>query len=107
MHENYPAQFGAIAGFLVGKGWNVVFGTARENFEADKLHKQPNGTTVIRYQRSRETREDAHRYLIGTEKAVLNGQGFARAGALLKKSLGFAPTSNGHNSLIRSPILKR
>ncbi len=90
LHENYPAQFGAIAGHLASNGWTVVFGTARENFEVEKIHKQPNGVSVIRYQRSRDPREDTHRYLVGTEKAVLNGQGFARAGAMLKKS-GFKP----------------
>ena len=90
LHENYPAQFGSIAGYLASQGWTVVFATARDDFEPDKFHKRSDGTTVVRYQRNRDVRAETHRYLIGTERAILNGQGFARTGAMLKKS-GFTP----------------
>lgn len=90
VHENYPAQFGALAGSLSARGWNVIFATAHEHFAHGMLHQRPDGTKVLRYMRRRDPRRDAHPYLLGTERSVLNGQGLARAAAALKKG-GFTP----------------
>ena len=90
VHENYPAQFGALAGYLQRNGWRTVFATANEKFRPGVLHRQDNGVDVVRYERKREPNKDTHRYLLGTERAVLNGQGFARAAIGLKQA-GFDP----------------
>jgi len=88
IHENYPAQFGALAEYLGSRGWKVVFATAREDFKPGKVRRIGN-VDVVRYTRAREA-EGRHPYLKGTEHAVLNGQAFARTGAGLAKG-GFTP----------------
>ncbi|MFK7750930.1 MAG: glycosyltransferase [Sedimentitalea sp.] len=90
IHENFPAQFGGIASHLAGQGWTVIYATAHEHFVEGRLHRRPQGYDVLRYKRGRETRNDSHRYLVGTERAVLNGQGLARAAYSLKAT-GFEP----------------
>lgn len=90
IHENYPAQFGALAGYLKAKGWRVLFATAHDGFEHDRVHQRSNGVEVVRYSRQRDPSEDTHRYLFSTERAVLNGQGFARTAVKLKNG-GFTP----------------
>ncbi|MBL3564795.1 glycosyltransferase [Rhodovulum sulfidophilum] len=90
-HENFPAQFGGIAGYLVARGWNVVFATAAEAFPRDRLVRLPEtGLRVMGYARHRDVVPATHRYLHGTERAVLNGQGLARAAIRLRRQ-GFAP----------------
>ena len=91
IHENFPAQFGGLAQYLAGRGWRVVFATAAEHVTHDgKDHMLLPSVHVVRYKAARPVSEHAHPYLAGTEKAVLNGQGFARVGAALAKG-GFAP----------------
>lgn len=91
IHENFPAQFGGIAGFLAKCGWKVVYATAAENVE-EKAEAQQliPGVDVFRYSRARDASDSIHPYLKPSEFAVLNAQGFARLGAALAKA-GFAP----------------
>lgn len=90
VHENYPAQFGALAGYLRKQGWRVMFATARDSFAPKSVHRQSNGVQVVRYARKREPSKSTHRYLAATERAVLNGQGFAETAVGLKRG-GFEP----------------
>lgn len=91
IHENFPAQFGGIAGYLARHGWRVVFATAAEQVPPDGSdHTLIPGVHVVGYRRAREVSENIHRYLRSSEKAVLNAQAFSRIGAALNKG-GFAP----------------
>jgi len=90
IHENFPAQFGAIADTLAGRGWDVVFATQKAEVTKGKVHRLSSGVRVVRYDRARDPRDDGHPYLRGTESAILNGQGFFRLGMDLAQG-GFAP----------------
>ncbi|RAP43110.1 hypothetical protein BYZ73_02745 [Rhodovulum viride] len=91
VHENFPAQFGGIAGYLVARGWDVVFATAAEGFPRDRVTRiAASGLRVLGYGRHRDVDKATHRYLRGTERAVLNGQGLARAAITLRQQ-GFSP----------------
>lgn len=91
IHENFPAQFGGIARYLAARGWRVVFATAAEHVPDDaRDHELLPNVRVVRYKTAREASPNIHPYLRGTEKAVLNGQAFARLGAALNKG-GFDP----------------
>ena len=35
VHDNFPAQFGALGGYLSQKGWDVKFATAFEGAKDD------------------------------------------------------------------------
>lgn len=84
VHQNFPAQFGAFGLWLAQQGWDVTFATARQDA------RPPAGCRMIRFAASREPNPATHRYLQGTEKAVLNGQGFARA-AIAAAQQGYRP----------------
>lgn len=88
VHENYPAQFGALAEFLAAKGWQVVFATARQEFPLGRTTRVQS-IDIVRYQRARDV-GSCHRYLEPTETAILNGQAFAKTAAALAKG-GFNP----------------
>jgi len=90
LHENYPAQFGALADYLAGTGWQVVFGTQKEGLDPGSTKHLASGVRVVRYARARDPNVETHPYLQGTERAILNGQGFARLGISLKNA-GFMP----------------
>ncbi|MCY4335989.1 MAG: glycosyltransferase [Litoreibacter sp.] len=90
IHENFPAQFGALADTLAKRGWSVVFATQKESVSPKKVHKLSSGVKVVRYERARAPSDNLHPYLRVSESAVLNGQGFARLGLELSKN-GFTP----------------
>jgi glycosyltransferase involved in cell wall biosynthesis len=83
LHDNYPAQFGAIGEFLARQGWDVRFGTKR------KLPPQPI-IKIFHYEPHREPTKGVHPYAATFERAAINGQAAARACLELKKS-GFTP----------------
>lgn len=84
IHQNFPAQFGSIGIYLASQGWDVTFATARKDATP------PRGCRMLRFAAQREPSEATHRYLTGTERAMLNGQGFARA-ALAVAENGYKP----------------
>ena len=89
MHENFPAQFGGIARFLAQEGWQVVFATASDAIAPGGFRDGVlPGVKVVRYKRRRDAGVQTHHYLRGTERAILNGQGFARLAGILR-SQGF------------------
>lgn len=83
LHDNFPAQFGVFGKYLAQRGWDVWFGTQRKNSSLS-------GLKVFNYAPHREVTEKIHPYVGGFEKAVLNGQGFART-ALKVKEKGLSP----------------
>lgn len=83
LHDNFPAQFGVFGQYLARQGWDVWFGTQREN-------SQLPGLKTFNYSPHREVTEKIHPYVGGFEKAVLNGQGFVRV-ALKMKQKGLSP----------------
>lgn len=83
VHDNFPAQFGALGGFLSRRGWNVRYATTYEGGAADDPR-------FIRYKKHREPTEGVHPYAHNFEKAVINGQSAARA-MIAARDKGFAP----------------
>jgi len=71
VHDNYPAQFGRFGVHLAGQGWDVTFATMSETAEP------PKGCRMFKYAARRTVSDGVHRYLAGTERAVLGAQGFA------------------------------
>jgi glycosyltransferase involved in cell wall biosynthesis len=83
LHDNFPAQFGVFGRYLIERGWEVTFGTQRKGAALD-------GMRVFNYAPHREPTQKIHPYVGGFEKAVLAGQGLARA-ALKLKEAGLSP----------------
>ena len=83
LHNNFPAQFGALARHLSKRGHEVAFGTRWQG-------APPSWLRMVRYQPHREIRKEQHPYLSFVEQAVLNGQAFARTAWKLKEE-GYAP----------------
>lgn len=85
IHDNFPAQFGGIAGYLAQNGWRVVFATA-----ADHIPDDDQGVDIVRYDRVQAPSDHAHPYLRSTERAVRNAQAFVQLGTSLRSD-GFGP----------------
>jgi len=83
IHNNFPAQFGGIAGWLAQQGWDITFATQRAGAKSDVLR-------IVRYEDHREISRATHHYIRGTERAVITGQGFVRAAVALKRE-GYRP----------------
>ena len=83
LHNNFPAQFGAIAHYLSRRGHEVTFGTRWKGTPPDWLR-------LVRYEPHREVGRQQHPYLTFVESAVLNGQAFARVGWKMKDE-GWSP----------------
>lgn len=83
IHKNYPAQFGRLAHWLAGQGWDVTFATARDDVASKDLK-------LVHFDTHREPSEKTHHYLVGTERAVLSGQGLVRT-AIALKDQGYRP----------------
>ncbi|MEM7547984.1 MAG: glycosyltransferase [Pseudomonadota bacterium] len=72
IHDNFPAQFGSVGGWLAERDWDVRFATAWSG--GDKSDSR-----FLRYKAHREPTEGVHPYAAGLEKAVINGQAAARS----------------------------
>ncbi len=83
LHNNFPAQFGALGTYLGRCGWEVWFGTQRKDAARD-------GFKVYQYENHREVREGVHPYSVGWERAIITGQAAASVAIDLKKR-GFEP----------------
>lgn len=83
LHNNFPAQFGALARHMSERGHEVTFGTRWSGTPPDWLR-------MVRYQPHREVGKKQHPYLGFAENAVLNGQALARVGWRMKEE-GYAP----------------
>lgn len=83
LHNNFPAQFGAVAKHLSFEGADVVFGTQRENAAMA-------GIAVSRYAPHRGPSKGVHPYAVSFERGVLTGQAVARMCKTLQDR-GFTP----------------
>lgn len=73
VHQNFPGQFKHIAHHWAANPGNEVLAIGQQH--APGLKNIP----MLRYARAREVHAGAHHYLAGTERAILNAQGVARA----------------------------
>ena len=83
LHNNFPAQFGALARYMARRGHDVTFGTQWQGTPPDWLR-------MVSYRPHRKVRRQQHPYLAFVESAVLNGQAMARVGWKMKDE-GYAP----------------
>ncbi len=83
VHDNFPAQFGALGRWLANAGWEVSFATAAQQAEAP-------GMRVIRYGPHRKPSAETHPYAQPMDRAAINAQGFVRA-ALTTRREGLQP----------------
>lgn len=83
LHNNFPAQFGAIARYMSSRGHDVTFGTRWQGTPPDWLR-------MVRFRPHREVGKQQHPYLAFVENAVLNGQALARTGWKMKEA-GYSP----------------
>ena len=83
LHNNFPAQFGALARYMSIGGHDVAFGTRWQGTPPDWLR-------MVRYRPHREVGKQQHPYLAFVENAVLNGQALARRGWEMKEA-GYSP----------------
>ena len=85
LHNNFPAQFGALGGYLAAEGWPVTFMTQRQGAKAD-------GIDTVVY-RDREQPKDLrpHPFLAGTTKATVTGAAAAEVAEVLKTKRGYTP----------------
>ena len=84
LHNNFPAQFGALAHYLAERGHEVTFGTRWKG-------QPPPWLRMVRFQPHREVGKALHPYIAFVENAVLNGQALARVGWKMKDEEGYAP----------------
>ena len=83
LHNNFPAQFGALARYMSQRGHDVTFGTSWQGTPPDWLR-------MVRYRPHRTVGKRQHPYLAFVESAVLNGQALARV-AWKMKDEGYSP----------------
>ena len=83
LHNNFPAQFGALARYMAHRGHEVTFGTKWEGTPPEWLR-------MVRYRPHRKVGKGQHPYVAFIEDAVLNGQAMARVGWKLKAE-GYTP----------------
>jgi glycosyltransferase involved in cell wall biosynthesis len=84
VHDNFPGQFGALAAWLAGRGWEVAFATAARDPAA------PPGMRVLRYAPHRAPSPATHPYAQPMDRAALKAQAFVRA-ALAARRDGWRP----------------
>lgn len=83
VHDNYPAQFGALGHWLARRGWDVCFATAARDAPTDNLR-------VIRYAPHRAPSSATHPYAQPMDRAALRAQAFVRA-AIAARRQGYRP----------------
>lgn len=83
IHQNFPAQFGGLARWLIGEGWDIRFATQLNGVSDEQF-------TIVPFRAHREVTPGIHHYVAGFERSVINAQGFARAAVGLRKG-GYRP----------------
>ena len=85
LHNNFPAQFGALGGYLAREGWQVTFMTQRKGAKAE-------GIDTVVY-RDREQPDDLkpHPFLAGATKATITGASAAEVADVLRAKRGYVP----------------
>lgn len=83
VHDNFPAQFGALGRWLAGRGWDVAFATAARGADAG-------GLPILRYAPHRAPSGETHPYAQPMDRAALRAQAFVRT-ALAARREGYRP----------------
>jgi glycosyltransferase involved in cell wall biosynthesis len=83
VHDHFPAQFGALAAWLAGRGWQVAFATAAPGAASDRFG-------IIRYAPHRAPSAATHPYAQPMDRAAIQAQAFVRA-ALAARRDGYHP----------------
>lgn len=83
VHDDFPGQFGRLAQWLLGEGWEVAFATARPGVAAQ-------GMRVMTYAPHRRPSPETHPYAQPMDRAALSAQAFARI-ALAARADGLRP----------------
>ncbi len=85
MHPNMPGQFKYLCRAMAeDKANQVVFVTKPKNVDIPGVQK-------VEYQLARDASPSVHRYLVGSERAILNGQETWRVCKQLRDTQGFIP----------------
>jgi len=84
VHQNFPAQFGALAEYLAREGWEVSYATAQ------KQARSRNGVRIIPLSPHRDPAEGVHRFALPMERAMINAQAFANS-AIRARDAGLKP----------------
>jgi glycosyltransferase involved in cell wall biosynthesis len=83
VHDAFPGQFGDLARWLAGRGWQVAFATAAREVAGA-------GMRLIRYAPHRSPSAATHPYAQPLDRAAIRAQGFVRA-ALAARRDGLRP----------------
>ncbi|MEM9421337.1 MAG: glycosyl transferase family 1, partial [Pseudomonadota bacterium] len=86
LHNNFPAQFGAIGQYLSRDGWDVTFMTQRNGANAE-------GIDAVVY-RDRDVKDEnrvKHPFLASTGKAMVTGTSALEVAQHLKHKKGYTP----------------
>ncbi|MEM9232855.1 MAG: glycosyltransferase, partial [Pseudomonadota bacterium] len=86
LHNNYPAQFGAIGHYLAAEGWDVRFMTQRSGTKSDVID-----VTVYRDRKPPKEYHVGHPVLQSTGKAVVTGLSAMEVALHLRKSQNYIP----------------
>ena len=83
LHSNFPSQFGPLGAFLAKRGHEVTFATEWQG-------EPPPWLRMVRFERPQPPAGQRHPWLTVPERAVLTGEGFARAAWKLREE-GYRP----------------
>lgn len=83
IHDHFPGQFGSLALFLRGRGWDVTFATRYPPMQSE-------GLRIVSYAPHRAPSAETHPYAQPMDRAALNGQAFVRS-ALALRAAGYRP----------------
>lgn len=86
LHNNYPAQFGAIGSFLASQGWDVRFMTQRAGSKSELID-----VTVYRDREQRKEHLGGHPYLNSSRKALVTGLSAMEVAMHLRDKEGYTP----------------
>ena len=86
LHNNFPAQFGAVGQYLAREGWRVSFLTQRKGAQAEGLD-----VVVYRDREKPAEHKGGHPFLGSTDKAVVTGTSALEVAMHLKEKKGYRP----------------
>ena len=85
LHNNFPAQFGALGRYLAREGWDVTFMTQREGAKADGID------TVVYRDREMPSGTKPHPLTNAITKAVVTGASAVEVADVLRAKRGYRP----------------
>ena len=85
LHNNFPAQFGAIGQYLAREGWDVTFMTQREGAKAEGID------TIVYRDREAPSGTKPHPLTGAITKAVVTGASAVEVAEVLRAKRGYRP----------------